>query len=257
MLTDLHRQLHRIRDENTPVEHIYRTHAHFEARAGLGRSGARFYCPICTRWYRRFFPFGLRGRPNARCPGCHSLERHRFMWLHMTERLELRRRRGAVLHVAPEPCIRNALAGQPGVGYLGIDRFDDAAEAPVDLTDLPYADRAFDLVICSHVLEHIEDDRRAMTEIARVLRPGGHAIVLVPIDRERETTYEDPAITAPAARLAAFGHPYHVRVCGWDYGDRLRAVGLVVTDVHSTSMAPHKRRIHRINKTLLYDCRLP
>ena len=151
---------------------------------------------------------------------------------------------------------RAALLAHRGIHYLGIDRYDDDAEADQqDLTDLPYPDASFDLILCSHVLEHIPNDRKAIREIGRVLRPGGHALIMVPIDRARQTTYEDPSIVAPAGRLAAFGHPYHVRVCGWDYADRLREEGLSVTEAHSTAMAEHKRRMNRINRTVLYDCR--
>ena len=77
----------------------------------------------------------------------------------------------------------------------------------MDLTNLTFDSRMFDLIICSHVLEHIEDDGSAMREMARVLRPNGRAIVLVPVDMGRDTTYEDASITAPSERLAPFGHP--------------------------------------------------
>ena len=125
MLTDLHRRLHQIRDEDTPVDRAYGISSHGRERRPTGHAGARFYCPICGRWFRRFFPFGLRGRRNARCPSCGSLERHRFMWTYLTERLHLRQRRVDVLHVAPEPCIRNALIAGGTLRYLGIDRYDD------------------------------------------------------------------------------------------------------------------------------------
>ena len=256
MLTDLRRKLHAIRDDDTPVERVYGATKRARNRPTRGHSGDRFHCPICARWYRRFAPFGLRGRRNARCPGCGSLERHRFAWLYLTRTLDVLRRRVSVLHVAPEPCIRTALLARPGVRYLGIDRYDDDAEADQqDLTDLPHPDRSFDLVLCSHVLEHIPDDRKAIGEIARVLRPGGHALVMVPIDRDREQTYEDATVVTPSERLAAFGHPYHVRICGWDYVERLREAGLDVVEAHSTAMSEHERRMNRINRTVLYDCR--
>ena len=161
-----------------------------------------------------------------------------------------------MLHVAPEHCIQTALLARPGRRYIAIDRYDDDASAEQqDLTALPYDDRSFDLVLCSHVLEHIPDDRRAIGEIRRVLRTGGHGIVMVPIDRQRPLTYEDFSIATPSERLKAFGHPYHVRVCGWDYADRLRAAGLDVTEAHSTMLPQHTRRTNRISRTVLYDCR--
>lgn len=258
MLTDLQRRLHVIRNEDMPVERAYGAKGRARYRQVNDPAGVRFHCPICERWFRRFAPFGLRGRRNARCPRCGSLERHRFAWLYLTRTLDVLRRRATVLHVAPEPCIRTALLRRPGIRYLGIDRYDDDAEADQqDLTALSYADGSFDLVLCNHVLEHIPDDRKAIGEIARVLRPDGHALVMVPIDRKRQTTYEDASIVTPSDRHAAFGHPYHVRVCGWDYVERLREAGLEVVEAHSTAMSEHLRRMNRINRTVLYDCRRP
>ena len=120
-----------------------------------------------------------------------------------------------ILHVAPETCIQQRLLRDFRVRYLGIDRYDGDADAEQqDLTDLPYSDNAFDVVICNHVLEHIPDDRKAIAEISRVLSPNGHALIMVPIDRDRQSTYEDSEITAPSERHKAFGHPYHVRAFG-------------------------------------------
>jgi len=257
MLTDLRQRLHAIRSVEMPVEQAYGVAKRKRSSVEKETSGARFYCPVCGHWYSRFAPFGLRGRRNARCPGCGALERHRFLWLYMIGRQRVLRPGSRILHVAPEPCIQQRLLTGHHVRYLGIDRYDDDANAEQqDLTDLPYPENAFDLIICNHVLEHIPDDRKAISEIARVLRPSGHALITVPIDRDRQATYEDPAITAPSERHKAFGHPYHVRVCGWDYADRIRSTGMAVFEAHSTAMTEHHRRINRINKTVLYDCTL-
>jgi SAM-dependent methyltransferase len=224
-----------------------------QGAAGQGGPGRRFLCPVCEHWSWRFLPYGLDGRRNARCPHCGSVERHRFLWLHLQPRLQGVR---TVLHVAPEPCIRARLQERPGLHYIAADRYDPEAE-PMDLTDLPLPDGWADLILCSHVLEHIPDDRRAMAEIARVLRPGGRAVVMVPVERSRATTYEDESITTPEARQIAFGHPFHVRICGRDYGDRLRAAGLRVTEHSSARLSAFARRRWRINKTPLFDCLKP
>tara|TARA_B100000676_G_scaffold172004_1_gene169107 strand:- start:4064 stop:4843 length:780 start_codon:yes stop_codon:yes gene_type:complete len=255
VLTDLQKQLHAIKDGEMSVERAYGGGGRHNRLFENSPAGARFYCPICARWYRRFKPFGLRGRRNAQCPGCGALERHRFLWLHLNERTHALRHVRDILHVAPESCIQNALLQKPGTRYLGIDRYDDDANATQqDLTNLTYAASCFDLLICNHVLEHIPDDRAALSEIHRVLRPGGLALIMVPIDRNRQKTYEDPQIISPSARYEAFGHPYHVRLCGWDYADRMRESGFNVREAHSTAMSEHKRRINRINKTVLYHC---
>ena len=96
----------------------------------------------------------------------------------MTGRQRILRPGCRILHVAPERCIQTRLQTGLHIKYLGIDRYDDDANAKQqDLTDLPYPKNAFDLVICNHVLEHIPDDRKAISEIARVLHPSGDAYI--------------------------------------------------------------------------------
>ena len=188
------------------------------------------------------------------CPGCGSLERHRFMWLYLRDVVGALDRRMRVLHAAPEACIGRALGANRALRYVTVDMFDPAAQHRADLTALPFPAGAFDLVICSHVLEHVEDDVRAMREIRRVLGPGGRAVIMVPIDMKRAKTYEDSSITTAAGRNTAFGHPYHVRICGADYPDRLTGTGFRVSTVFSTEMSRHRRRFWRISKTVLFDC---
>ena len=99
----------------------------------------------------------------------------------------------------------------------------------VDITDLPFDDSRFDAIYCSHVLEHVPDDRKAMSELRRVLRPGGWAILQVPI--KGIVTFEDPAVTTPEDRERVFGQSDHVRIYGLDFKDRLEEVGFKVTIV--------------------------
>ncbi len=212
------------------------------------------HCPVCRQSFGHFFAFGLARRRNARCPGCGSLERHRFLWLYLEQALRLLRRRGSVLHIAPEACIRNRIAGRPGLRYQAIDLYRPDGGDAMDVTRLAFADASFDIVICSHVLEHVPEDRRALAEMARVLRPGGRAVIMVPLDLRRAVTGESPAAVTAAQRLAAFGHPYHVRICGADYGERIAAAGFAVSRVDSSALSGHRRRYHRINRTSLFDC---
>ena len=97
----------------------------------------------------------------------------------------------------------------------------------VDLLALPYAEDHFDLLIANHVLEHVEDDRRAVAEIARVLKPGGYAILQTPYSDVLERTWEDAGIRSGESRLEAFGQEDHVRLFGKDVFDRIAQQGLV------------------------------
>ena len=161
----------------------------------------------------------------------------------------------SVLHIGPEPCLRDRLAAMPQLRYSAIDLYDPAAPERMDVEHLRFADRTFDLVLCSHVLEHVADDRRALSEMARVLRPGGRAVILVPLDLKRPHTFEDPSLRTPSERLAAFGHPYHRRICGADYGGRVEAAGFTVDAVPSTRLPAHHRRLYGINRNSLFECR--
>lgn len=261
---DLAGQVRALVASDAPAAEAYRLPA-----AGSGvRAGARprdsrlarhrghpKHCPICQRAFGHFRPFGLDRRRSALCPGCGSLERHRFLWLYLRDTLRLPERRLGILHIAPEGCIRNRLSALPRIRYTGIDLYRPDAQVRMDVTRLDIPTASIDLVLCCHVLEHVERDRAALGELARVLRPGGRAIIMVPLDRKRPTL-EDSGATSAAERMAVFGHPYHVRLCGVDYGDRIAEAGFAVRRVDSDAMSSHRRRYFRINKTSLFDCRL-
>jgi len=133
-----------------------------------------------------------------------------------------------MLHVAPEPALEKLFRQYIGAGYLTADLFNPDVMIIMDITDIQYADNSFDVIICNHVLEHVMADHQAMSEIFRVLKPGGWAILQVPVDRNRETTFENPSITSPRDRERLFGKDDHVRVYGLDYKDRLEKAGFQV-----------------------------
>jgi predicted SAM-dependent methyltransferase len=162
-----------------------------------------------------------------------------------------------LLHAAPEPAIAHALDRCWRGKRVSVDAFDPDVDVRADLTALPFAAAYADVILCSHVLEHIEDDAAAVSELYRVLRPGGRAYIMVPIARTAALTYEDPTITAPAERAIAFGHPYHVRVCGMDYGDRIRAAGFTVAVQDAALLSRHQRRRARLNKAIVFVATKP
>jgi SAM-dependent methyltransferase len=191
---------------------------------GFGR-----WCPVCKKSSRRFKAFGRAVlRQDAMCIHCNSLERHRFVWLYFQKQTDLFDGRDKkVLHVAPEACLEPLLRSRLGGRYLTADMSEPGVDIKMDITDIQYPEHSFDVIYCSHVLEHVPDDAKAMQELHRVLKPEGWAILLVPIVGEE--IYEDFSITEPAARLKAFGLEDHVRQYGRrGYVERLQKAGFKV-----------------------------
>lgn len=185
------------------------------------------YCPICETRAAGFLAHGRIPRLNALCPGCGLLERHRIAWLYFQRKTDLLDgTEKQVLHIAPEGRFQRRMKSKLGAGYLSGDLFDPAAMVKMDIMDIQYPDASFDVIYCGHVLEHVDDDRQAMREFHRVLRPDGWAVLMVPITAER--TFEDPSIKDPAERLRLFGQEDHVRCYGPDFTDRLRDAGFDV-----------------------------
>lgn len=184
-------------------------------------------CPVCGCRSPRFAPIGVVPRADAQCLHCGALERHRLSWLFVNARTNLLDGRPKrMLHLAPEPCLADRLRQRLGDGYLTADLRADRALVQMDVSNIPCADGTFEVIYCSHVLEHVQDDKRAMRELLRVLHKDGWAILLVPVTSDR--TFEDPSVTDPQDRLAAFGQEDHVRRYGQDYADRLREAGFTV-----------------------------
>jgi len=133
-----------------------------------------------------------------------------------------------LLHLAPEPLFDPVFARLPGVERVTAD-LHAPADLRLDVSDMDLSDSSFDLILCSHVLEHVPDDRAAMRELHRVLAEDGLALVLVPY-RPGVTTYEAPSITSPLDRMVAFGQQDHVRIYGSDFTARLQEAGFDVED---------------------------
>jgi SAM-dependent methyltransferase len=134
-----------------------------------------------------------------------------------------------VLHIAPERQFEKLLHTRLGTGYLTADLFNPRAMVQMDVTDIQFDDNSFDVIYCSHVLEHVDDDRKAMREFHRVLKPTGWAALLVPLTADR--TFEDPTVKDPQERLRLFGQDDHVRRYGPDFQSRLVDAGFTVSKV--------------------------
>lgn len=229
---------------------------------GLLYVGRGRECPVCGTKRRKFLPYGyVVSRDNALCPNCLSLERHRLLWLWLQRESDLFERRPRLLHVAPEVCLmrhlRRAYAGGGNEkDYVTADLESPLADLHFDIQLIPLADESFDVIFCNHIMEHVEDDLRAMSELYRVMRRGGWGVILSPVELDRATTFEDDSITDEAERTRIFGQYDHRRVYGHDYADRLREVGFEVEDLdYAASLSPDERNRFALPTDHLYIVR--
>lgn len=207
-----------------------------KTRNGLRRSyysiGSARACPICKWSGHSFIERAYSHKPGAThlCPSCGSSERHRFAYVSLFNKINVYSE--SVLHFAPEKCIEpwlRSVAKQ----YLSVDLNSPTVMQNMDIKALRIQNKSHSMVWCSHVLEHIDDDKKAMAEIYRVLRDNGVAVIMVPV--YGDATYEDSNITSPQERLQHFKQEDHVRLYGLDIKVRLESVGFSVEILSVTS----------------------
>ena len=175
------------------------------------------------------------GRRFARCIKCGSTDKERLVFTYLQSINFFACSDKTVLHMAPESNLSKQFFRYKFKEYVCGDFFapgyEDAYPSYVkniNILDIPYGNEYFDVVICNHVLEHVDNDIKGMSEIFRVLKNGGFAILQVPISYKLSKTYENKKITSPKSREEAFGQSDHVRIYGLDYVDRLKKVGFNV-----------------------------
>ena len=217
---------------------------------GLAYSGRGRECPVCGSRYRRFMPYGyVTSREDALCPHCLSLERHRMIWLWLKESSNLFEGYPRLLHIAPEVSLMRHFKRhyRDNKNYITADLESPLADMHFDVQNIPLEDETVDVIICNHLLEHVEDDRRAMAELYRILKKGGWGIMLVPEDRSRAITFEDDTITDPEERTRIFGQYDHRRIYGRDYDERLSAAGFRVERIdYNERLSPELRQRYAI-----------
>jgi len=218
-----------------PRRHLIRLSYIFMRISALFYKGNNVECPVCNSRFRKFLPYGHNIiRENALCPKCLSLERHRLMWLFLRDKTEFFTANLKVLHIAPEQCFYSRFKKLNNLDYITADMDSPIADVRLDVQKMPFEDNEFDVVICNHVLEHVEDDRIAMSEILRVLKKGGFALIHVPIDYSRKETYENEGVTGPKEREKHFRQKDHYRLYGLDFPERLQEAGFTITDDNYT-----------------------
>jgi SAM-dependent methyltransferase len=206
----------------------------------------RYSCPFCGLGTDSWKPMGLdlpvlrekqvsgAGLRNAACPSCGSTDRERLIHVHLAhERRLFEDRNLRILHVAPEKHLSRELMRHGFAEYVCGDLFTEGYAYPahvmnMNVLHIPFEDGHFDLVICNHVLEHVPEDIAAMREILRVLKPGGQALLQVPLSANSSATHEDPTITDPRERERLFGQYDHMRIYGQDLVQRLESAGFRV-----------------------------
>lgn len=199
---------------------------------GLFYRGDQVNCPICHHSYRTFLPYGrINPRPNALCPHCLSLERHRLIWLYLQAETNFFSFPQHVLHIAPEACFLERFESIHKENYITADLESPLAKVKMDIHEIPFPENSFDVILCNHVLEHVNDDIKAMMEINRVLKPGGYALMQIPFfSPVPEETFEDNSIKDPREREKIFGQSDHVRKYGRDYPRRIQRSGLIAEE---------------------------
>ncbi|MBT0811815.1 class I SAM-dependent methyltransferase [Litoribacter ruber] len=199
--------------------------------------GDKVICTVCDSGFKKFLPYGRKGRDNALCPNCLALERHRLMYLFLQEKTPFFKKPLKVLHVAPELCFIDKFEAMDNLEYITGDLESPLAKVKMDIHQIPFEDETFDVVFCNHVMEHVDDDIAACREINRVLKKDGWGIVQSPVYPLPETL-EDKTITDPAERERLFGQRDHVRKYGLDYASRLSKSGLRVSEDNYVQALP-------------------
>jgi SAM-dependent methyltransferase len=191
--------------------------------------GNKFTDPINGKSYRKFLPYGyVKQRDNALSPGTLSLERHRLLWLYLNNETNFFSKTLKVLHIAPEQCFYNLFKNLKNINYTTFDLNSPLADIKGDICNLPFKENSFDFILCNHVLEHINDDKKAMKELYRVLNKNGTAILQVPINQKSSKTFEDSSIVDKKERIEKFGQYDHIRLYGLDYFKKLESFGFKV-----------------------------
>lgn len=207
-------------------------------------------CPVCGERILEFAPFGGLLYEKEQCPSCGSVSRHRSLYLLMKKELKILEQKNiSILHFAPEPALYQLFHKKEGVNYITADldkshyrkelmffcagktleyfyHPENFIQKEINVEEIPYVDNSFDYVIINHVLEHVEKDKKAMSELYRVLKPNGTALITVPV--KGEITNEDESINTSELRLKFYNDPTHLREYGKDIVQRLESFGFKV-----------------------------
>lgn len=218
--------------------------------------GLKHKCPVCHSKLRKFNPHGTKKlpRPNAKCPVCNSMDRQRLLWLYLKNFTDFFNKNLKLLHFAAPEKIYNLLKSHEKIDYYPVDFKKRRSDLQLDIQKIPLEDNCFDYIWCSHVLEHVKDDQKALRELYRVLKPGGTAIILIPINAEK--TEEFIHLNTPKQRLEKTGHHDHYRNYGFDFKKRLVDSGFKVQDLKAKDVfsSEELEKIQCDESEIIYFC---
>ena len=211
--------------------------------------GNKYHCPLCHGIFNSFLSAGLKHdvikqkniigagyRENAVCPRCLSYDRERLIYLYLNEyRKYIFHDNVKILHIAPEKNLNKLFSKFKNIDYTSADLNHPSAKVKMDITNIIYEDNVFDVILCNHVLEHVPDDKKAISELYRVMKAGAFGILQVPISYMIEKTEENLEIDNDKDRIKNYGQEDHVRLYGRDYLDRLKSVGFKVNVIDFAS----------------------
>lgn len=234
---------------------------------GLFHPGTDAFCVFCGKSFGKFLHEGVKAevfkkyrvagggyKLNVQCPYCGSVDRSRLLYLFFQLRTDIYKKKTLLLHISPNREIARAIGSNPSVeqvcGSIEPESFPEFKAAYVDVQKLGGPDNLYDVVVCCHVIEHVENDQMAFSEIYRVLKPKGFAVLQVPLALNLEKTLEDRNDITPKQRKVAYGQVDHVRLYGLDYLDRIRNTGfrVVLDNPFANAWLPKKElERHRLD----------
>jgi len=222
--------------------------------------GSNYYCNCCGKSFRKFRPKGtkLAVRQNAACPYCGSLERTRTLLFYIEKETDLLNNKLKLLHFAPEWCLIPIFKRTENLEYYTADINPNYADLQVDITNIPFADATFDYVICSHVLGHVPDEKKAAEEMCRVLKPDGVALILTIINPDNAHTFETTEANTPEKRLQYYSESDLLRLHGRDFDERLKSGGFQVETIdYRKKMSEEIRKKYALGdgkRELIFRC---
>ncbi|MAS38902.1 MAG: SAM-dependent methyltransferase [Flammeovirgaceae bacterium] len=228
--------------KNLPRTFLQRVSKPFFYLISFFYRGNNVNCPVCDSSFSKFFPYGRDVRENALCTNCLSLERHRFLYIFLKDIKKTTNQNAKVLHIAPEICLIKKFNRIKNFEYITADLDSPLADVKMDIHNMTFDDNSFDLIICNHVLEHVEDDILALKEIRRVLKKEGYGIIMIPFYYPiPEITLEDDSVSNPEEREKIFGQSDHLRKYGKDFKKRFELSGMKIEVIRPDSILNSKK----------------